>query len=319
MKKDPLLIHLKEFLSKKKKKDSPFLLALSGGPDSLCLFFALLEAKIPFAVAHIDHGWREESAQEYLEMQALAKKFSIPFFGKKLEKPEGKQDLENKARQQRFAFFKELIEKNDFDALLTGHQKDDGAETVLKRVLESAHLFALQGIEEESQREGVRFLRPLLAFPKKELVDWLKVRGHSYFKDSTNEDTYFLRARLRKILIPFMSKCFGKEIVNPLAEIAKESIRLQEYLERKSKSLAIKEERQGNLLCVHFSKDADSYELYFLVRKYALVEGFCLPKEMITKIVSLLMEKGAAPKEFIFKIGKVSVKKRTLLFEKEAN
>ena len=129
--KDRLLQTVKNFLNSRSPLDSPLLLGLSGGPDSLALFHLLLETSsfVPFKlhVAHVDHGWREESSKEAQWLKSYVEKWGVPFYLKKLE---GCLN-EEAAREGRLSFFSSLYRELGCKALLLGHQGDDQAETVL--------------------------------------------------------------------------------------------------------------------------------------------------------------------------------------------
>ena len=93
-------------------------MALSGGPDSLCLFYCLLEYRkrygTPIHIAHVDHGWREESRQEVEILQRLAGNNQISFHLKTLNPTLMKGNLEAICREERYAFFAELCESIQF-------------------------------------------------------------------------------------------------------------------------------------------------------------------------------------------------------------
>ncbi len=122
----------------------PLLLGLSGGPDSLALYYGLLSCQrkynISFHIAHIDHGWRLESAQEAEQMRQLAERAGIPFHLKKLKPAELKGNLEMACRIERYRFFAELCQTCSFQGVLVGHQRDDQSETILKKLLEGGPL-----------------------------------------------------------------------------------------------------------------------------------------------------------------------------------
>ncbi|MCH9610483.1 MAG: tRNA(Ile)-lysidine synthase [Chlamydiales bacterium] len=199
----------------------PLLLALSGGPDSMALLHLMRELNHPFEVAHIDHGWREKSAEEAEKLQTLVNE---PFHLKRLEK--FSQNAEDQARRARLNFFRELCEKRGLEGVLLGHHADDQAETVLKRLFEGARLTKLSGLERERIVEGVLLLRPLLSFRKKELLAYL---GEGfYFQEPPADD---LRSRMRGEILPLLSEKFGKEVAPALCRIAADAQELREKKE----------------------------------------------------------------------------------------
>src|ERR1700733_1584963 len=102
MAKDPLVTHLKKFLERRLVPDAPLLLAFSGGGDSLALLYLLLECQKDLALtlhlAHVDHGWRKESAQEASILERLAEKLGLSFHMTKFA-PTKRRNLEAKARE----------------------------------------------------------------------------------------------------------------------------------------------------------------------------------------------------------------------------
>ena len=111
------------FLSKHSHphKSDPFILGLSGGADSLSLFYALLACKIPFIIAHIDHGWREQSENEAKQLSQLAIAHNIPFYLKKLDPRQIQGNLESGCRKERYLFFKELCKETGAQGVILGH------------------------------------------------------------------------------------------------------------------------------------------------------------------------------------------------------
>jgi tRNA(Ile)-lysidine synthetase-like protein len=211
----------------------PFLLGYSGGPDSKALLYALLEAGVKPQVAHVDHGWREESRVEALALQKEVEGLGLVFHGIRLGRVPT-QNLEEAAREARFAFFRSLM---PFEALLLAHQADDLAETALKRVFEGAHLAFLGGMAPKIVLDGVPVWRPLLEVRKKEILQFLDERGLVPLYDRTNDDPRFLRARMRKTLIPELGAAFGKEVVPNLAVLSSRAYELKEYLDRKVRTI----------------------------------------------------------------------------------
>lgn len=222
-------------------KEALWVLGLSGGPDSMALFKILKKLGCRFVVAHIDHGWRAESREEAKQLQDWVGP-SIPFFLKRLDwnlegdlsaAPSGlkpfKGNLEQAAREERLKFFKEVAGKVGATGLLLAHHADDLAETVFKRILEGAPLYALDAIKKVNVIDGLLVIRPLLEVTKKELVAYLG--KDPFFIDATNLSPQFLRGRLRQSIFPSLSASFGKEIGAPLAAVARDAHLLQDYLD----------------------------------------------------------------------------------------
>ncbi len=219
-----------DFLERHCEKEKTFLLALSGGPDSIALFHLLRGVDFSFEVAHIDHSWRPESSKEAETLQALCLKYHLTFHLHTLAPPEG-GNLEDKARGERLAFFRRLCKQRELRGVFLAHHADDQAETVLKRVLEGASLPKLRGLAPVKEVQGLALHRPLLTTRKKELLEWLEKRGYHYFEDGTNRDPRFLRGRLRHEILPSLSKQFGKQVSTSLCRLGEAASELAEFLE----------------------------------------------------------------------------------------
>lgn len=235
-----LFHRVQNFLEKSWDKKSPLLLGYSGGPDSKALLYLLLKAKVPLHLAHVDHGWREESALQALELEDEAKRLDLPFYTIRLE-PDRRESV---AREKRLCFFASLFEKIPFQALLLAHQADDHAETALKRVFEGAHLVHLSGLKESSVLQGMTIWRPLLTSSRAEILTFIKEQGLIPIEDPTNLDSRYLRGRMRRELFPFLCSSFGKEVSKNLTILGERSFELKEYLDRKTE-VALRQLKKG--------------------------------------------------------------------------
>ena len=230
---------VKDFLEQAWDGKSPLLVAYSGGPDSKALLYASLEwGKAPVHVAHADHGWRKESGAEAELLRAEVETLRIPFHSIRLEPSQS----ENEARDLRYRYFRDLREKVPYLAVLLGHQADDLAETVLKRVFEGAHLTSLAGMRSISLLDGLVLWRPLLSVSRAVIEAWLKERSLDCFRDSSNEDPRYLRARMRSELLPFLNEKFGKNISANLLALSERSFELQQYFQEQNRGVAVENE-----------------------------------------------------------------------------
>lgn len=231
---------VRSFFKKNCKEGESLLLGYSGGGDSKALLYLLLSLKEEFSfdlhLAHLNHGWREESKMEAAELLREAKRLKIPFHLKRLQSVDigSKKNVESFYREERFRFFKTLYQQHKFSALLLAHHLDDLAETVLKRIFEGANLINLNGMQAISMFENMVIWRPLLPLKKSELLSYLKEKKLPFIQDKTNEDERFLRGRMRKSILPLLAKKFGKEISCNLALLSERIIDLKEYLDRKT-------------------------------------------------------------------------------------
>ncbi len=208
------------------KKNTPVVLALSGGPDSVFLYHLLskLQKEIPFKLiaAHVNHMIRgkesdldSEFLKKLVKKNLNIKKLDIPFLSKKL-----KTGLEETGRKVRYKFFEELAKKHKAGHIVTAHHADDNLETIILNLARGASIKGLIGMKEKEKK----LLRPLLSFSKKEILDYLKFNKLKFRTDKTNKDTLFKRNFIReKIIAPLKN-------INPnlIKTIAKNSENLKE-------------------------------------------------------------------------------------------
>lgn len=181
------------------------LLAFSSGVDSSALFFLLLENNIPFDIALINYGTRENSDKEEAHAQALADKYHLTCHT--IEAPKFTVHFEKNARDFRYHFFEELIKEHHYDTLLTAHQLNDQLEWLLMRLTKGAGTSELIGLEPISRRSGYKLIRPLLEQSKEELLNYLQSNDHPYFVDESNSDEKYERNKFRKQFAdPLMAK-----------------------------------------------------------------------------------------------------------------
>jgi tRNA(Ile)-lysidine synthase len=228
-----LVQKLDKFLKTHYRPPCPVILGFSGGPDSSALLhcFWKLQRKycLEVVVLHVDHGWREESAREAKRLQEYVSGLGLEFHLETLKADLNDSNLEEEARLARLKIFKKYFVEMSAQAVIFAHQAQDQSETVLKRLFEGSHLITLGAMKKVSALEGMTIWRPFLEIPKEELIAHCKASGVSYLMDSTNEDERFLRARMRKRLVPLLEEHFGKGIQGNLARFSEMVHEMSDY------------------------------------------------------------------------------------------
>lgn len=298
-----MLDHLRRFFKERYNQEKPILLAFSGGPDSLALLHLLIEFSavypLKLALAHVDHGWREESGAEALEIALLAKKLGLTLHLKKIQPDLLTGNLEAACRNERLEFFALLCQEYGYQAVLLAHHADDVAETVLKRVLEGASLPNL-ALRPEVFLYGMKVWRPLLAVSKAAILDWLQTRNLQGFVDKSNLDLRFLRARFRLQVLPYLSETFGKNISSSLCQISDEAQELDDYLAHQTRSYmnAIVKGTWGYFLDLSLHSPKALFEMKYVVRQFCKRGFLELSRECLNQAVQFMMQK-TANKSFI--------------------
>lgn len=195
--------------------------AVSGGPDSVCLLHVLAalaaEHHLRLSVAHFNHKLRgEESDQDERFVEALAASFGFPFHRAEGDVASVQDNLEQAARRARREFFAGLM-KSGVDRAALGHTRDDQAETVLFRLLRGSGLAGLAGVYPVSA-DG--YIRPLLDVTRAEVEEFLRGHGLAWREDSSNADSRFARNRIRRDLLPQLSREWNPRIHESLAHLA---------------------------------------------------------------------------------------------------
>ena len=290
--KESILQKIKEFLQTHLKGGAPLLLGLSGGPDSMALLHLLLNCQLPLdiQVAHVDHGWRPESRKE---AEWLQERVSLPFH---LHRLEGVGQDEASAREERLKFFSGLYQKLGGQALLLGHQAEDQAETVLKRIFEGGNVLSLRGMAPISSLRGMTLWRPLLGVRKQELVAWLEQRGIPYLKDPSNLDPKYLRAKMRVSILPELSKSFGKEIQGNLIRLGQTAQELKEYFDKKLAAYGAQVKRDRGEVHIDLNPlyPFERVELKAFLKRLSDEEALGLSHEALGTLARLL-EEGRVP------------------------
>ncbi len=298
-----LELTLAEFLKAHHKHGAPLLLAFSGGPDSLSLLHLLMRQRkklFDLHLAHIDHGWREESAREAQQLKEMAERLNLPFHLKTLSPQDLEGNLEASSREARLCFFQELYAECHFQAVLFAHHADDQAETVLTRLFEGASLPHLGGMKQVTRmgalKECLEIWRPLLTHPKQDLLMYLEESSLKEpllvpIQDRTNVDPRFRRARMRTQLFPQLATAFGKKIGENLCRLGNMLSDVATYLDERILPYwsAVYKGVAGVLVDVIAIQGLHPFELQHFLRRFCEREGVCPSREVMEMLSQLLI------------------------------
>lgn len=192
----------------------PCAVAVSGGGDSvaLALMLVTLLGAENVHILHFDHGLRDESASEALWVTSLFSKMGVQVSSQRWvhegeccdvqggsmpsqSPPMG--NIQQAARQARYAFFKEVCIREGLPFVCIAHNLDDVAETFLMRLGRGSGLKGLACMEEEAHLDDLSLLRPLLFTSRAEIRAFLKSVDAPHMDDPSNENEKFFRIRVR--------------------------------------------------------------------------------------------------------------------------
>jgi tRNA(Ile)-lysidine synthase len=187
------------------KETQHFLLAVSGGVDSMVMLDLFLKANVSFQVAHVNFQLRgEESDKDEELVRNICLQNKIPFHQYKAETQLfcelNKVGIQEGARIIRYKWFFELLNQQKLHYLATAHHLGDGIETFFINAMRGGGVRGLKGIELIDQTRKV--FRPLIHLTKQELVDFSNLHEISYRVDSSNLKDDYLRNALRINVIP---------------------------------------------------------------------------------------------------------------------
>ena len=180
-------------------KPGRYIVAVSGGVDSVCLLHLLQnQPDLDLVVAHYDHGIRKDSAKDRLFVQKLAESYGLPFEYE--EGRLGKDASEATARRARYDFLRKVQKTHDADAIITAHHQDDVLETAILNMLRGTGRKGLTALKSNND-----ILRPLLKMPKSEILAYAKVHNLAWREDISNQDITYLRNYIRHKLLVRLS------------------------------------------------------------------------------------------------------------------
>lgn len=190
-----------------KPKNGRYLLALSGGPDSVALLRMMLDKGCQVEAAHCNFHLRgAESDRDEAFCKKLCEKLGVKLHLVHFDTKEFAQlrgiSIEMAARELRYRWFTQLAQDTGAEGVCIAHHSDDQVETILLNMLRGTGLRGLLGMK---RRNGI-FVRPLLDRSRKDILEYLDRIGQDYVTDSTNLEDDVQRNKLRLDVIPMLEK-----------------------------------------------------------------------------------------------------------------
>ena len=189
------------------EKESPVLVALSGGADSVALLLVLHNLGYKCQAIHCNFHLRgEESNRDEEFVTSLCKRLGITldivhFDTTEYAKSHG-ISIEMAARELRYDAFEKQRKLIDAQAIAVAHHRDDSAETLLLNLVRGTGIRGLRGI----QPKNGYIIRPLLCVGREDIIDYLKWRGQDFITDSTNLTSDYTRNKIRLEVIPKLAE-----------------------------------------------------------------------------------------------------------------
>lgn len=217
------------------------LVALSGGPDSVCLLNILYNLKeeldIEIGAAHLNHMLRDEDAfQDEEYVKNLCDSFDIPCFVKRVDinkySKENKMSSEMAGRDARYNFFDEVIREHGYNKIATAHNANDQAETILFRLMRGTGIEGLCGIKVCRDK----IIRPILCLSRKEVEEYIEVNNLKPRIDKTNFEKIYNRNKIRLDILPYIKENFNEDIIQTLNRMSVLLQKDNEFIEKSARS-----------------------------------------------------------------------------------
>jgi tRNA(Ile)-lysidine synthase len=186
-------------------KECNFVLAISGGLDSMVLANLFLINNLNFSIAHCNFQLRgKESDDDELFINKWCSEKDIKLYNKKFSTEDycknNKLTIQMGARELRYEWFRELIDKEKHDFIVTAHHIDDQLETFIINSIRGTGIDGLVGIPDKINK----IIRPLLMSSKDQIKEYSKVNKINYREDSSNDKEDYLRNKIRHSVIPYL-------------------------------------------------------------------------------------------------------------------
>lgn len=192
------------------------LLAVSGGIDSICLASLFLNSSAGrrFAVAHCNFHLRgEDSDSDEALVAAWCGRNGVRYHKADFDTEQYASfhsvSIEMAARELRYDWFASLCKDNGYYGVAVAHNANDNAETLILNLLRGTGLRGITGMQVESvvpvtrdELSGVRLLRPMLSFSRKQIEEYVAANSLEYHDDRTNAETVYKRNRIRHLVFP---------------------------------------------------------------------------------------------------------------------
>lgn len=199
-----------------------YLLACSGGVDSMVLADLLLKSGIPFELAHVNFQLRgKESEDDAAFVSSWATRHEVTFHLHRVDaeafSETEKISIQMAARELRYQWFETVRKSHKLAGIVLAHHEDDQIETIFLNLLRGTGLDGLQGM---ADRKGM-LIRPLLPFSRQEILHYAGAESINWREDSSNQKTDYKRNKLRLEALPKLYEISPDAKSNLLASLAR--------------------------------------------------------------------------------------------------
>jgi len=245
------------------------LVAVSGGPDSVCMLNMLNNLKqildIQLHIAHLDHGLRgDESGADAAYVGSVAASLGIPAIIEKKDvvdwQKTRKTSLEEAAREVRYRFLESAARQTGAKRVAVGHTRDDQVETTLMHFIRGSGIQGLRGLKAAApipygdREDGIWVVRPLLEVTRQETAAYCIGHNLNPRRDTSNDQVRFLRNRIRLELIPLLRQ-YNTDIDSALLRLADLAGEDADFIDEQAAAIcSVAVTGEGGLTCLDSGK-----------------------------------------------------------------
>jgi len=215
-------------------KNKTYLVAVSGGPDSMALWDKLLKLGLNVIAVHVNYHYRQEADNETLMVKRFGKENNCIVEVLDTHYQAGAGNFESWARKVRYQFFYDIGLKYDADGCIVGHHLDDYLETYFMQ--QKRGYVSYFGIQELTNIHGLKIIRPCLSVTKNRILKYCKENKVPYSIDITNYDEKYLRNKIRHQKVMKMTDLEKRKLYKDINEKNKE---LKTFIKKAKKFVKI--------------------------------------------------------------------------------
>lgn len=222
--------------------DCRILVAVSGGPDSVALLRGLVEialtTPLQLHAAHLNHALRgDDSDSDAAWLEGLTETIGISLIVEEADirsqSIRQRSGLEETARAARYDFLQRTASEIGCTHIVTAHNSDDQAETILHHIVRGTGLSGLSGMSPtRSIGKNLILARPMLDIDRPTIIEYLNGIGQDYRIDASNADESFTRNRIRHSLLPMLEQQFNPQVRTALLRLGTQAAETQAVIDQ---------------------------------------------------------------------------------------
>ena len=279
---------VKKYIEKNRliEGDEIVLAGVSGGADSVCLFYLLnalsKEMNFRLCVVHINHMIRDVADSEARYVESICKEEGVTFFRRDIDIPQMSRTLsgseEEIGRNARYNAFEEIasqLEKENGKKVViaTAHNRNDQAETMLHNLFRGSRLKGLAGIKPRRKRGNHYLIRPILLLERYQIEEYLTEKGYKWCNDESNQTDDYTRNRIRHNILPVAAEQINAGALRHVAETAEYLAEVDEYLDMQAELAEREIIRSDNEKMIYSCEGLKNVP--HLVRNRIFMRGIC--------------------------------------------